>query len=269
MAQMNYLRGMSHNEWQQRQAQDSQSMALADEDTNRRIMSTSEIQAEMRKQEKEEQQKGGAAEDSAKIQSGGQNQPLTSVTVLDNNEAIVKTISSSTDASGNAVQETTSTTIRVNQDGSVDQITNSTTTVFSESGKIEAASSLSQHHANAADFAVANGVDVKTNPASEAADLSDISAASLAGVLVVADVAGGMGLPKPVITSGRDGSHRANSHHYTSPSMALDFRGYNISDDQLRKFAGLVQVGLGSQYRAIPEFYANPARDHLHVEYKP
>ena len=38
-------------------------MALADEDTNRRLMSTSEIQAEMRKQEKD-------AQDSAKVQGG-------------------------------------------------------------------------------------------------------------------------------------------------------------------------------------------------------
>lgn len=126
-------------------------------------------------------------------------------------------------------------------------------------------STTSATFASAEAYAASKGVSVKAG-----VDLSNVSAASVATIGVVADVASAQGLPAPVITSGRDGKHGKTSLHYAMPSRALDYRGNNVTDAQLRRFAADVGVGLGSKYDAIAEvFPRNPTWDHLHVEYDP
>ena len=54
------------------------------------------------------------------------------------------------------------------------------------------------------------------------------------------------------------------------PSKALDYRGNNITDAKLRRYAAEVGSRLGSDYDAIAEISSrNPVNDHLHVEYDP
>lgn len=179
------------------------------------------------------------------------------------------------DKNGNVVTTTTTTTIIANKDGSVDQTTQTNVEVTDLSQGVAnsttstvSTSTTTQNHASAAAFANANGVAVKTG--SGGADLSNISAASLASVVVVNTAAQDMGLPKPVITSGRDGKHRSGSLHYEMPSRALDYRGNNVTDQQLRDFAALVGTYLGTDYDAVAEFFqADPNKDHLHVEHDP
>lgn len=82
---------------------------------------------------------------------------------------------------------------------------------------------------------------------------------------VVAEEARALGLPRPVVTSGNDGTqHVSGSAHYDN--RALDFRGNNISDQQGEQWAERVRERLGPNYAVdFEKFPDNPARDHLHV----
>lgn len=70
-----------------------------------------------------------------------------------------------------------------------------------------------------------------------------------------------------VITSGKDGEewHKKNSNHFVG--RALDLRGKHIPDKTLKLIAADIQKSLGKNYRAWAEFWKNPNRDHIHVEY--
>jgi hypothetical protein len=71
-----------------------------------------------------------------------------------------------------------------------------------------------------------------------------------------------------VITSGKDSfaDHKKNSLH--KKGKALDLRGKHIPNADLSKIAAEIQKELGSKYRAWAEFWKNPNRDHIHVEYR-
>lgn len=84
----------------------------------------------------------------------------------------------------------------------------------------------------------------------------------------VAKAASDLGLPAPVITSALDGVHSKGSQHYKG--RALDFRGNNISVAQGDRLADSLRVRLGSDYQVDFEtFPSNPARNHLHVQFRP
>ena len=70
--------------------------------------------------------------------------------------------------------------------------------------------------------AAAHGVGVK----SDAVKISKLHPAMEPVIAAVAKAAATLGLPKPVITSGNDSSHKQGSLHFKD--RALDFRGNNI-----------------------------------------
>lgn len=66
----------------------------------------------------------------------------------------------------------------------------------------------------------------------------------------------------PVITSGTDGTHRANSLHYSGD--ALDFRRWDTDRAGItQRVLTEVRYYLGAEYDAILEV------DHFHIEYDP
>jgi RHS repeat-associated protein len=70
------------------------------------------------------------------------------------------------------------------------------------------------------------------------------------------------------ITSTYDSNtHRPDSKHYTND--AIDIRGRDVSDDVLRRMAEDIDKKLGDDYDVIPEFFKDPNRDHIHIEYDP
>lgn len=71
-----------------------------------------------------------------------------------------------------------------------------------------------------------------------------------------------------VITSGKDSFsyHKKNSLH--KKGKALDLRGKHIPNADLSKIAAEIQRKLGSKYQAWAEFWKDPNRDHIHVEYR-
>lgn len=111
--------------------------------------------------------------------------------------------------------------------------------------------------------AAAHGVGVK-GPGVKIARLHPKMEAVIAAV---ADAAGELALPSPVITSGNDSTHGKNSLHYRD--RALDFRGNNIAVSAGSKFRDAVASRLGSEYDVLFEVFMNPANNHLHVEYDP
>ncbi len=75
-------------------------------------------------------------------------------------------------------------------------------------------------------------------------------------------------LPEPVITSGSEGRHKKGSKHYTYE--AIDLRGNNITDKQMREVTEKLQKFLCCDYDVIAEFFPNdPNSDHIHIEYDP
>lgn len=63
------------------------------------------------------------------------------------------------------------------------------------------------------------------------------------------------------VTSGVDGTHMAQSKHYSGD--AIDFRTRDVDPVKLRAMTTTVRSRLGVDYDVIPE------TDHLHVEYDP
>ena len=188
----------------------------------------------------------------------------TKVDVISDTEAKVTETTTTTDKHGDTTTETTESAITVNTDGSVTETVTTTTSSTANPGAAST-SSTTTNFSSAEAYAVSKDTSVKAG-----VDLSDISAASVATIGVVAGAAKNQGLPAPVITSGREGPHKKGSLHFSVPSKALDYRGNNIKESQLRSFAQAVRVGLGSKYDSIAEFSSsNPAFDHLHVEYDP
>ncbi len=187
----------------------------------------------------------------------------TTVKVNSDTNATVTTTTATFDANGGVTREVATESITVNPDGSVSSTTTTSTTSTANPGSTSTSSSAS-NFASAAAFAAGKGVSVKAG-----VDLSNVSAASLATIGVVAGAAKDLGLPAPVITSGREGPHKKGSLHFAIPSRALDYRGNNISDSQLKQFAQTVGTRLGTEYDAIAEFSRKPANDHLHVEHDP
>lgn len=62
------------------------------------------------------------------------------------------------------------------------------------------------------------------------------------------------------ITSARDGTHGAHSHHYKG--MAFDIRIWDIADE-VHDWAEKIREKLGGNYQVIVE------RDHIHIEFDP
>jgi hypothetical protein len=111
--------------------------------------------------------------------------------------------------------------------------------------------------------AAANGVGVKPG-----AMVSNLHPRMAPVIVAVARAAATLGLPGPVITSGNDSTHKSGSLHFKN--RALDFRANNITDPQSVAFQHAVEAIVGDDYDVIFEkFPANPANDHLHVEFDP
>jgi hypothetical protein len=76
-----------------------------------------------------------------------------------------------------------------------------------------------------------------------------------------------LGLPRPVITAGSDGSHKAGSKHYTN--QAIDIRANNISAFQAQQAEAMLQSLLGSNYYVRYEIYEDPRENHIHIQSPP
>lgn len=111
--------------------------------------------------------------------------------------------------------------------------------------------------------AAANSVDVK----SAGVKISKLHPKMEAAIVAVAGAAKQLGLPKPVITSGNDSTHKDGSLHYQG--RALDFRANNIAMSAGEKFRVEVANRLGGEYDVLFEVFMNAANNHLHVEYDP
>lgn len=73
--------------------------------------------------------------------------------------------------------------------------------------------------------------------------------------------------PDPVITSGNDSVHVKGSKHYLN--LAIDLRGNNVSDSLLGQISQRLQKELGGNYYVQAEIFPkNPAKDHIHVQYR-
>ena len=76
------------------------------------------------------------------------------------------------------------------------------------------------------------------------------------------------GAPDPVVTSANDGRHREDSKHYTDD--AIDLRGNNLSDANMKQIANELQRRIGSDYDVIAEYFpGSPSNEHIHIEYDP
>jgi hypothetical protein len=111
--------------------------------------------------------------------------------------------------------------------------------------------------------AEAHGVSIKNNNVK----ISNLHPKMEAVIAAVAEVASDMGLPKPVITSGNDSSHKHGSLHFSN--RALDFRGNNITITNGRTLATRVATIVGGDYDVIFETFADKANNHLHAEFDP
>jgi conjugal transfer mating pair stabilization protein TraG len=111
--------------------------------------------------------------------------------------------------------------------------------------------------------AAQHGVGVKN----AAVKISHLHSAMEPVIAAVAEVARELGLPKPVITSGNDSSHKQGSLHFKD--RALDFRGNTIQIAQGKALAARVSMRVGGDYDVIFETFANKANNHLHVEFDP
>ena len=112
-------------------------------------------------------------------------------------------------------------------------------------------------------IAAQQGVGVK----SAAVKIGNLHPAMGPVIMAVAKAATTLGLPKPVITSGNDSSHKVGSLHFRN--RALDFRGNNITIAKGNEFAAEVLKLVGPDYDVIFEKFANASNNHLHVEFDP
>lgn len=111
--------------------------------------------------------------------------------------------------------------------------------------------------------AAAEGVSIKPG-----ADISNITEQMKDAIDEIADAwASETNGVTPVITSGTDGVHSANSLHYSG--NALDLRANNISSQDAANIVNYLQIVLGGDYDIIYETYNNPANNHIHIEYDP
>jgi hypothetical protein len=112
-------------------------------------------------------------------------------------------------------------------------------------------------------IAAQQGVGVK----GAAVKIGNLHPAMAPVIMAVAKAAATLGLPKPVITSGNDSSHKVGSLHFKN--RAMDFRGNNISIAQGNAYAAEVLKLVGPDYDVIFEKFANASNNHLHVEFDP
>ena len=112
-------------------------------------------------------------------------------------------------------------------------------------------------------IAAANGVGVKNS----SVKIGDLHPRMGEVIVAVAKAAEKLGLPKPVITSGNDSSHKQGSLHFKG--RALDFRGNNITKAQGKVLAAEVLKTVGAEYDVLFELFANQTNNHLHVEFDP
>ncbi|MFL5316706.1 MAG: hypothetical protein ACJ8A0_16695 [Microvirga sp.] len=112
-------------------------------------------------------------------------------------------------------------------------------------------------------IAALHGLGVK----SDAVKISSLHPAMAPVIIAVAEAAKALGLPKPVITSGNDSSHKHGSLHFKN--RALDFRANNISIAKGKTLAAEVAKIVGKDYDVLLETFAEAANNHLHVEFDP
>ena len=112
-------------------------------------------------------------------------------------------------------------------------------------------------------LAALHGVGVK----SDAVKISSLHPAMAPVIIAVAEAVKALGLPKPVITSGNDSSHKHGSLHFKN--RALDFRANNISIAKGKTLAAEVAKIVGKDYDVLLETFAEAANNHLHVEFDP
>jgi hypothetical protein len=91
-------------------------------------------------------------------------------------------------------------------------------------------------------------------------DLSNLQPQMVVALLVVEGVFGHFGY-EAIITSGRDGKHRAGSLHYLG--RALDFRTRHVISHHKTQIVDSLAARLGPDYDVVLE------ETHLHVEYDP
>ena len=131
------------------------------------------------------------------------------------------------------------------------------------SSEAVAAPTLPGRRTNGNAVAATNGVQVKSG----GVRLGQLDSAMESVIRAVAEVAQGLRLPTPVITSGNDSRHGTKSLHYAD--RALDFRGNNISIAQGQALREGVRQRIGKDYDVVFETFSNSSNNHLHVEYDP
>ena len=99
------------------------------------------------------------------------------------------------------------------------------------------------------------------------ADISNLSDKIYAIFSDIVSVWSNSNAPTPVITSGNDSTHGANSLHYSNE--AIDLRANNITVDLANTLVSELKAAVGPDYDILFETFANPAHNHIHVEYDP
>ncbi len=98
----------------------------------------------------------------------------------------------------------------------------------------------------------------------QGANIRNVDGDMVPAMAAVASEAQRLGLPKPIITSGNDSTHKPGSAHYDD--RGLDFRGKNLTVQQGRQWAEGVSDALGKGYGVQFEVFPDePNRNHLHV----
>ncbi|CAN7167029.1 hypothetical protein LJR232_000211 [Aquipseudomonas alcaligenes] len=99
------------------------------------------------------------------------------------------------------------------------------------------------------------------------ADLTNLSEKITSILDEIVSVWKELNAPTPVITSGNDSTHGANSLHYANE--AIDLRANNISADLAQGLVDQLRNAVGPDYDIIYETFPNSSNNHIHVEYDP
>lgn len=104
----------------------------------------------------------------------------------------------------------------------------------------------------------------KVTVRSSAVDVSGLSSQIVNIIDEIHITAALLGLPMPVITSAKDGSHSAGSLH--GRGYALDLRCNNVSSSQCVKWAMTMKQAFGPGYDVMFEDWGD-GNSHIHIEY--
>lgn len=110
-----------------------------------------------------------------------------------------------------------------------------------------------------------SGADVEVKPGARVEDLVPEMTRIYPHIVEAWRREGG---PRPVITSGNDSrAHMKGSRHYTN--QAIDLRANNIDPRRAVAIRDRLRASLGPDYDVGYETFADPSRNHIHVEYDP